>query len=390
VSAAASGPDVLVISAHVGAGHTQAARAIVEALQAQAPHSLDIEHLELLELLRPAFDLYYNRGYMLAMSRLGWLYGMGYRLSDRPQGPRRSVSERLKLAWEALWLGPLRRYLLERPPRLIVHTHFLAPPAVGRLVRSGRLDSRQMIALTDVHPHRWWFAEGIERWFVAGETARRRVAGWGYADERIVVSGIPVRAKWRESLDGARIRRQWSLPAEGPVVLLTGGTEFVCGPVARMARDIARACPAAVVVVLCGRNRGLLEEVASLAEAAEGRIRAVAYTERAHELVEAAALMVTKAGGISTAECLARRTPMVLHSPVPGQEAGNAAYLAASGAARIARGPARVVHTVRELLAEPARLGEMAQAADRLDRPAERTIAGEILHALETESAADG
>jgi hypothetical protein len=45
---------------------------------------------------------------------------------------------------------------------------------------------------------------------------------------------------------------------------------------------------------------------------------------------------------------------------------------------------------VRELLAEPARLGEMAQAADRLDRPAERTIAGEILHALETESAADG
>ena len=47
----------------------------------------------------------------------------------------------------------------------------------------------------------------------------------------------------------------------------------------------------------------------------------------------AADLVVTKPGGLSVSECLAKRRPMLLVSPIPGQEERNADYLLESGAA---------------------------------------------------------
>ena len=44
-------------------------------------------------------------------------------------------------------------------------------------------------------------------------------------------------------------------------------------------------------------------------------------------------LVVTKPGGLSVSECLAKAKPMLLVSPIPGQEERNADYLLEAGAA---------------------------------------------------------
>ena len=367
---------ILIVTASVGAGHNAAARAIAAGLDAAGRR--DVDCLDVLEFAPWWFRAYYAGGFALTMSTFPRLYGLGFHLSDRPQTARRGLRERVRLWRERAALGGLRRRLCEMRPDLIVHTHFLAPPVVADLNRRGLLAARQVVVVTDVRVHRFWYAEGIERWFVPAAPAAAALARWGVDAERVTVSGIPIHPKWTAPLDRRKILDEWNLPPDRPVVLIFGGAEFTCGPVVRIARGVAAACPDACAVVLAGRNKKLLARLSALPEAADRRLVGVAFTDRVHELVEVCSLMVTKPGGITTAECLAKATPMVLTDPIPGHEAGNAAYFHEAGAAVIARGADAIVSQVRRLLADQGTLAEMGENARRLYRPATETIAAAV------------
>ena len=370
---------VILVSSSVGAGHNQAAAAIMAALRRADP-SASVEFVDALRFVPAWHRLPYAGGYSLAVTRFRRLYGLGYRLMNRPSGPRRRWHERARLWLEWHALKRLRRFVLARRPALVMATHYLAMPAVGRLVRQGTPGVRLWAVVTDNEAHRFWYSEGVERWFVANERVVGELGRWGVEPGRVTVSGIPVHPKWTEPLDRRGICRDWNLPADVPIVLLSGGAFFTVGPVAEMARAILSNCDAHVVV-LAGSNKRLLAQLASLPEAGT-RLTPVSFTDRVHELAEVACLMVTKAGGLTTTECTAKGVAMVLTPPVPGQEAANARWLARHGAAVVTRSPEEVPRRVAELLASPERLGSLQAAARRLYRPAARTIAEEIVRSL--------
>ena len=374
------GPRILIVSASVGAGHNQAARALADALGSGFPRAR-VEVLDILTFAPWAFRAYYAGGYALAVSKLPHLYGLGYWSTDHPQTPRRGLRERFRLWHERQYLRRFSRHVIEADADLIVHTHFLGPPLVGALIRTGRLRTPQMVVVTDIRMHRFWYAEEVEHWFAPAEPVAEHLRRWHVEPDRITVSGIPVHPKWTRPLDRRQVLADWRLPADRPVVLLSGGTEFTCGPVVKIARQIAAARGDVYLAVLAGRNKKLLARLARLPEAGK-QIVGIAFTDRIHELVEACSLMVTKAGGLVTAECLAKATPMVLLPPVPGQESGNAAYFVDRGAAVVARRARDVAEHVRRLLADPDRLAEMAEKARGLHRPASETIVAAIREAV--------
>jgi len=108
------------------------------------------------------------------------------------------------------------------------------------------------------------------------------------------------------------------------------------------------------------------------------RLTPVSFTDRAHELVALSALMVTKPGGVTTAECCAMGTPMVLLRPVPGQESCNAVYLSAHGAAVVPGGMLKVIEAVRQLLEDEPRRAAMSARARALHRPAATLVAAKV------------
>ena len=385
MSAERQGKRVLVISASVGAGHNQAARAVVERLRHDAP-SLEVEQADSLAFAGRMFRSYYAGGYALAVSRFPRLYGLGFRITDRPDTPRRTLAERRRLWSERRAMRRLGKHILDGRYDLILHTHFLAPSLVAGMLDAGELSCPQAVIVTDNVIHRYWFSRHVERWFLSADLDAGRLERWGVDRERVVVSGMPVQAKWRMELDRSRVLAEWDLPPGQPIVLLSGGTDFVCGPVVRIARELARAREDLCVVVLGGRNKKLLGQLAGLHLPPE-RLRPVAFTDRLHELVEACSLMITKAGGSTVAECAARGKPMVFLKPVPGQEAGNARYFAAAGAGAIAWNVDETIQRTLELVDDPPRLAAMGQAAGTMYRPAAETIAEWVIRRLDGERA---
>jgi processive 1,2-diacylglycerol beta-glucosyltransferase len=371
---------VLILSASVGAGHNQAARAVAEAL-GQAMPAATVEVRDALDFAPRLFRAYYAGGYAVMVTKMPWLYGFGFRLNDRPQGPRRGLRERWRLWNEYPWLGRLRSFVTDFRPNLVVNTHFLAGPMLARMMRHGRLHVPQMVVVTDILMHRFWYSEQVSHWFAPAEPTAQRLRQWGVDPAGITVSGMPIQLKWTLPVDRQAVMAEWRLPADRPIVLLSGGTEFLCGNIVDIARQIASRCGRAFVAVLAGRNKGLLADLARLPEAGRN-IVGIGFTDRIHELVHVCSLMATKAGGLSTAECLAKGTPMVLLKPVPGQEQGNAEFLAAQGAGVIARSDADVIEHVSRLLNDPGELERMSQAARALYRPGAQTIAQAIRRAV--------
>jgi processive 1,2-diacylglycerol beta-glucosyltransferase len=373
-------PRIVFLSASLGSGHHSVTRSVIDGLE-QAGLDADIDFMDTLDFASRWFRFTYSTGFELGMTRLPKLYGLGFWLTNRPKKPERSLREMRRLFSEGLHLRKLGRFLQRRQPDLVVCTHFVALPHVVRYRKAGLIDCPIACTVTDIEVHRWWYAPDVDRWWAPQPYSADTIANWGVPRERITVSGIAIHPKWLEPRDPVQIRREWGFPEDKPVVLLSGGSAFTCGPVVKMARHILDACPDASLLVLAGKDQKLLDALARLGKHSD-RLFTAGWTQKMADLVSVASLMVTKAGGITTSECIATGTPMVIFKPVPGQEAGNAKFLQREGAAVICPRPGKVGRAVADLLARPDELAKISGRARELYRPATQTIASEILGLL--------
>jgi len=383
-------PRVIVASAGVGAGHNQAAHALVAGLTKRDP-SCQVEWVDVLEYIPPAFRLYYAGGYALAVGNFPRCYDLGFRITDRPRSARRTWFERRRLWVQWHMMRRFRRWLETRLPAVVVHTHFLAPPVVGRMRAEGVGGLRQVVVVKDLGLHRRWYSEGVDGWFVGTEAARDRLIAFGVEADRIEQTGPPVHPKFDTAMDAATIRAKWNLPADRKMVLVSGGVDFAVGRVDRLAVDLCRRLPEAVVVVLAGRNKHIMARLARRDEA-QGHVpqlRVLGFTDRVHELMSVADLVVTKAGGITVSECIASGVGMVLTRPVGGQEAFNARTLCDRGVAVIARSRKDVIDRVEHLLTTPAPPVQLRREARHAKQPGTEAIVGRILEMIDTGEPSD-
>jgi processive 1,2-diacylglycerol beta-glucosyltransferase len=358
---------VLIATASVGAGHNAAARAIAAGL-AESPNPPQVDVLDTLTLAPRLFRAYYAKGFAVAVTRMPMMYGLGYRMTNHPQGPKLGLMERRRLWHERLVMRKFRRYMQAVQTDLVVHTHFLSSTILSNMAAKGQFSAPQFVAVTDHDQHRFWLAGGIKRWFLPSDAGLEKLVRWGIDRDAITISGMPIHPKWLREPNRRKVLADWRLPADKKVVVLSGGTEFTCGPVVKIARRILQLCPEISLVVLGGRNKKLLGQLGKLASKVDG-LFPVSFTDRVQELVWASSLMVTKAGGIATAECLAAGAPMILPRPIPGQEAANATYFRGNGAAIVTRRYSDVPAEVRRLLDDPVALKQLADNARKLFRP---------------------
>jgi processive 1,2-diacylglycerol beta-glucosyltransferase len=135
------------------------------------------------------------------------------------------------------------------------------------------------------------------------------------------------------------------------------------------------------VLVVCGRNSKIQDALSAAIHVPPGCVvKLYGYVDNMHELMGIADLITTKPGGLTTSECLARCLPMVLVSPIPGQEERNAEMLLEHGCAVLARTPSALRYKLETLLNDPARLHDMREACRRTGRPhAAADIANDVM-----------
>src|SRR5688500_1327376 len=363
---------LLILSVSAGAGHVRAAQAIEAAARAASP-PIPVTHLDLLSLVPREFRQLYAEQYIKLVERLPQLWSYLYAKSDRPS--RDTLVGKLKRAAEKLNTRKLNAEIARLAPSAILCTHFLPAELLSRQKAKGHRLPPLWVQVTDFDVHALWVHEHIDRYCVASEEVAFRLADRGVPCTRITVTGIPVMPQFAAPLERSVCARELGIAADRFTVLMMAGGGGI-GSLDELAARLLRQPDDLQLVALAGRNADLLLRLQALAARHPGRLHPLGFTTAVERVMTAADLVVTKPGGLSVSECLAKRKPMLLVSPIPGQEERNADYLLEAGAAVKAVDAATLEFKLAGLLADRSRLAAMGEAAHRIGRPG---AAGDVL-----------
>ncbi len=356
---------VLFVSAPVGAGHVRAAQAAGAALRRLAP-DIETEFADVFAFFSPRLGRLLLGGYLKVLDIFPQVYGAAYGWGN---------SSRVALAGRAAvsgcLAGRMAGYLAASRPDAIVVTHATPAGLVAHLAARGEIAVPTVAVVTDFVVHRLWVYPELGTYCVANEAMRDFLATAGVPRDRSMATGIPVDERFAAAGDRAAARAALGLRPEASVVLVMGGGAGVMPMAAIVAALEALALPLQVVAV-AGRNEALRRQLAALA----GGLRhctllPLGFADNVDVLMTAADVLVSKPGGMTAAEALARGLPLVIFRPIPGVEEANTAFLTASGAALRAESANELAATVGGLLTARADgLAALRAAALSLGRPA--------------------
>ncbi len=380
-----SSPRILILTASVGAGHIRAAEALELALQQLSP-SAHIRNVDLMTCATAAFRRVYSKWYLDLVSKAPHLLGYFYDLTDKAPSAK-SPRDKFRLMVERANLTKLTPILEDdRGWDIVVNTHFLPAEIIARLRRKKKWITStrtgkpvpQFTVVTDFDAHGLWANDPTDHYFVATEEAAISLGRWSVARETVSITGIPIHPVFAESKLAQDCRARHGLSTDRPVVLLLAGG-FGVGPIEQLFEAALKVEKPVHLAVVCGKNESLKKTLAKFAVPPPHMATVIGFTREMDELMAAADIVVSKPGGLTTSEILARGCAMAIVNPIPGQESRNSDYLLENGAAIKVNSAAVLPHKLNTLLARPAKLAALRANAKSLGHP---TAAFEVARAV--------
>ncbi len=200
---------------------------------------------------------------------------------------------------------------------------------VVHLKQMGLYHGQLGIAFSDYHLHRYWLYDEADFYLVNIPEQKTEMMRLGISGEKIFVIGITLKPLIKA--DPLAVRSKLGLlSTEHLVVLGIGGLGI--GLSAKQIKSLADALLhqsrargiKLVLAVICGKNEKLYRQLSAFNLP---HVKVFAYYMPLSELYQVADAYITKPGGLSMAEALAYRLPVLLTHFLPGQEELNLHYL---------------------------------------------------------------
>jgi len=354
---------LLILYASAGNGHRRAAEALVAAASATG-HTTVLR--DILDFVPALFRTTYAAGYLNLVRTAPELWGYFYTQTDRKA--QRPAERRVRTVFNKLNALSFYSFLREEKPDAVIGTHFLPLELIGSLSPHRRHNLPLFGVVTDYSVHSLWYCDSVNAYYVATEEARRQLNRKGQPQAGLVNAGIPVMPEFATRVTAAAGRERLGLRRDLPAALVLSGGYGV-GPTLEMLSACASEPPPCQLLIVAGKNPEL-ERAARQAIAGTALAATVyGFVNNVHELMDASDVIVSKPGGLSTAEALSKGRPMMIVEPIPGQEQRNAEWLLENGAAVRLHEAVDTSWKLGTLLAEPERLAALAQNAAQLGRP---------------------
>lgn len=352
---------ILILSAPIGSGHRMAAVALEEAL-------LRLKNVEVVQgnvfdffpsVIGKAFLIFYGT----ILKFCPFLYEVSYRWSNQDGG---SLWMRNLLNGILLRLG--KAFIEEVKPDVVFSTHATPTGILSLYKQKYDPDLWLGVVITDFTVHRWLVCPAVDAYFTADEKLFGQIKDItehcdkksdfskpisGDNDEQhqtdnekqtetmpaLLDWGIPLRSQFAEKQNPAAVRQEvrnrFGWTADAFVCLLAGGGGGML-PMEEILVSLYNTKYENIhVVAVTGHNDRLRKKLETFREGLLGncktetvsRLEVLGFTDFMPQLMQAADVVITKAGGVSLAECLACGANILIYHPLPGQEQGNTAFL---------------------------------------------------------------
>lgn len=372
-------PKILIISSDTGGGHRSAAAAIVAGVQkflegesyaVRVVRAVEESHHLSARLVR-----LYN---WILTNRQHWMKYFYWAINRIRPETREFFHKRC--------IGYVSQLFERWCPHVVVSVHPLTQHIFARVLKELKLADRIPLVSVVTDPcygfWRGWACDDVTLYLVASEEARQQLVDYGVSREKIKISGMPVHPKFsypgEEAAQAAR--RALGLDPEKFTVFVNAGWAGG-GNIPQIFKELIRGELDMQAIFLAGKNEDLRAAAESMASQAPFPIKVIGYSDEIEKLMNAANVMISKLGGLTTFEAFACRVPIIadlITEPMP-QEAGAASLIENRGAGVLLKRSVDVVPVVRRMMEDQIHYSNMRAATARLAAPnSTRQIVEEI------------
>ncbi|NRA97454.1 MAG: hypothetical protein HRU14_14745, partial [Planctomycetes bacterium] len=299
-------------------------------------------------------------------SRSPVLYGDPFETYDADDGS--AALAKLDEAMDSLFSKKLDQVVVDKRPDHVICTHWLPLRRLEALREEGRFTASVTAVIPDPDVCDRWTSDVVTNYLVAEDDLKARLQGAGIDPTNVTVTGTPVSPAFDEGLDRDAVMREAGLKASAATVLLRPGGIGDDDRVVLVVKGMLEATKLLNVVVLAGKNQGLVDALEGLDVPGASVVKTYGFVQNIHELMGVSDLLVSRANPHTMAEAAAAGLPVLMLRPSPGAEERMADRVERAGCGRRAYGERDLNFLLGELLSNPRYLKEMRDAAQRRRR----------------------
>ena len=343
-------------------GHRSATLAIEKAIKELRPDT-EILNINAFNYTNPISEKVINRIYMEVIKRTPKIWDYLY---DNPSVVKALAN--IKKYVHKFNSPKLKKLFDSFHPDLVVCTQAFPCGMVADYKKTYGVNLPLVAVLTDYIPHAYWVYDTVDYYITPSEDVSLRLGKKGIAAEKIRSYGIPFDHKFNRKADLEGIFNKLKLEPQKPVILIMGGGQGL-GPIKTIVKSLEKSKHDICELIVAGTNKKLLNSLKRKVKKYKKEIHLFGFIQNIHELMQIASLIISKPGGVTTAEVLSMGLPMVIVNPIPGQEVNNTTFLTHKGAAVKTDEPQDVYQIIDGLLENKTKIEQLKCAALKIAKP---------------------
>lgn len=316
--------NILLLSCSTGEGHNHCAKAVKQALEDRGHYT---DFFDLLHLFGEPGPISIESMLNVISTKAPNLFGLMYKAGERFS--ETGVTSPVYLV-NTNYGKRLCEFINDRAYDAIVCSHLFPMETLTYIRRRFELKSKCYGILSDYTCIPFLAETELDAYFLPHAEVKQECVKAGMPEDRLIVTGMPVTREFRDGLPKEEARELLGIPTHAKMYLvMTGG--IGCGDALGLCDELLMVPDEeAVLCVLAGRNQELLDQLRNK-YAGSPCVRAISFTDQVSIYMRAADVLLSKAGGISSAEAAVANVPLVHTMMIPGVETLNAAFFAKLG-----------------------------------------------------------
>ena len=368
---------VLFLSVTAGNGHNTCAKAIDDYLKSQGVQTYI---LDVYGYISEMLGKTVSEVYSFSISKTPKLFGTLYNMEETNNAGICSLMDKVnKLASKKI-----TEFIKENNIDAVITTHVFGAQLITRLKRKKKIDSFSVGVVTDytLHPH--WEHTNLDYYVIADEGLVRQAVERGIPREKLLPIGIPLNMKYSQRGDKKEAKQKLGFDPEKPLVFIMMGS-MGYGNMSSMVADVDKVEYDFQVAIVCGNNKRAKNQ---LEKKMFGKsVKVFGFVNNVDEFMDAADYIITKPGGLTVTESLAKCLPMIYVDPIPGQEIKNVDFLINHGIGIYVTKNYSIADALDQLFRFPERREDIVKAIERISKPDAAKILGDLVISRESRSA---
>lgn len=246
--------------------------------------------------------------------------------------------------YQTIW-----KLIREFRPDIVISTQTVPSGIVVYLKRKGWYQGKLVIVFSDYHLHRFWLYDEADLYLCNIAEQREHLLELGIPEEKIAVTGMLVAHKYLQKISRTEACRTFGLNPALPAVLLSGGRRGLLASLDIVKSLLMNSEPFQIAVVT-GLNEKLKHVLENLPSSPIHPLIIFGYVDNQDVLMSAVDVLISKPGGPTIAEAIAKGLSIVVTDAHPGHETANLRYLTEQKLVESGRTPSETAKAVISIL----------------------------------------